>query len=116
MTGRGNTGRRRAIVYRLTASWERSHENIAAGRRGTDRSRKHRSAQGYWVTGNRASGKCEIVTSNPVVNGQVGGNVTFGSGPYRSDDDAKLARSTIRECPPEPPGEARDADKADKND
>jgi len=74
------------------------------------------SAQGYWVTGNRASGKCEIVTSNPVVNSQVGGNVTFGSGPYRSDDDAKLARSTIRECPPEPPGGARDADKADKND
>ena len=72
--------------------------------------------QGYWVTGNRASGKCEIVTSNPVVDSQVGGNVTFGSGPYRSDDDAKLARSTIRECPPEPPGEARDADKADKND
>jgi len=72
-------------------------------------------AQGYWVTGNRASGKCEVVTSNPVVNSQVGGNVTFGSGPYRSNDDAKLARSTIRECPPEPPGEARDADKADKD-
>ena len=72
-------------------------------------------AQGYWVTGNRASGKCEIVTSNPVVNSQVGGNVTFGSGPYRSNDDAKLARSTIRECPPEPAGEAPDADKADKN-
>lgn len=50
-------------------------------------------AQGYWVTGNRASGKCEIVTSNPVINSQVGGNVTFGSGPYRSNDDAKLARA-----------------------
>jgi hypothetical protein len=73
-------------------------------------------AQGYWVTGNRASGKCEIVTSNPVVDSQVGGNVTFGSGPYRSNDDAKLARSTIRECPPEPPGEARDAGKPDKDD
>jgi hypothetical protein len=73
-------------------------------------------AQGYWVTGNRASGKCEIVTSNPVINSQVRGSVTFGSGPYRSNDDAKLARSTIRECPPEPPDEARDADKADKND
>ncbi len=41
-------------------------------------------AQRYWVTGNRASGKCEIVTRNPVVDSQVGGNVTFGSGPYRS--------------------------------
>jgi hypothetical protein len=73
-------------------------------------------AQGYWVTGNGASGKCEIVTSNPVVNSQVGGNVTFGSGPYRSDDDARLARSTIRECPPEPRDHAPDADKADKDD
>ncbi len=61
------------------------------------------SAQSYWVTGNRASGKCEIVTSNPVIDGQVGGNTTFGDGPYRSKDDAKLARSTIRECPVEPP-------------
>ena len=73
-------------------------------------------AQGYWVTGNRASGKCEIVTSNPVIDSQVGGNVTFGSGPYRSNDDAQLARSTIRACPPEPPSEARDADKPDKED
>jgi hypothetical protein len=70
-------------------------------------------AQGYWVTGNRASGKCEIVTSNPVVNSQVGGNVTFGSGPYRSSDDAKLARSTIRECPPEPPEQAQEPNKAE---
>ena len=71
-------------------------------------------AQGYWVTGNRASGKCEIVTSNPVVNSQVGGNVTFGSGPYRSNDDAKLARSTIRECPPEPPEPAQEPAKAEE--
>jgi len=73
-------------------------------------------AQGYWVVGNRATSKCEIVTSNPVVNSQVGGNITFGSGPYRSDDDARLARSTIRECPPEPPAQAPDAEKADKGD
>ena len=72
-------------------------------------------AQAFWVTGNGASGKCEIVTSNPVVNSQVGGNITFGSGPYRSDDDAKLARSTIRECPPEPGNQPPDADKADKD-
>jgi hypothetical protein len=62
---------------------------------------------GYWVVGDRASGKCEIVTSNPVINAQVGGNTTFGSGPYRSLDDAKLARSTIGACPKEqsPSGE-----------
>ena len=48
----------------------------------------------YWVVGNRASGGCDIVTSNPVINAQVGGNTTFGSGPYRSLDDAKIARST----------------------
>ena len=48
---------------------------------------------GYWVVGNGAISKCDIVTSNP------GGNTTFGSGPYRSLDDAKLARSTIGACP-----------------
>ena len=53
----------------------------------------------YWVVGNRASGQCDIVTSNPVINAQVGGNTTFGSGPYRSLDDAKIARSTIGACP-----------------
>lgn len=36
-------------------------------------------AQGYWVIGNRATGKCEIVTSNPVITGPVGGDVTFGT-------------------------------------
>ena len=62
---------------------------------------------GFWVVGDSAAGKCEIVTSNPVINSQVGGNITFGSGPYKSMDDAKLARSTIAECPavPEPPAE-----------
>ena len=54
---------------------------------------------GYWVVGNGATSKCDIVTSNPVINSQVGGNTTFGSGPYRSLDDAKLARSTIGACP-----------------
>ena len=73
-------------------------------------------AQGsYWVVGDRASSRCEIVTSNPVINGQVGGNTWFGDGPYRSLDDAKLARSTIRECPvvPEPPAHGPDEDKSD---
>jgi hypothetical protein len=32
---------------------------------------------GYWVVGDRATGKCEIVTSNPVINAQVGGNIWF---------------------------------------
>ena len=58
---------------------------------------------GYWVVGNRATAKCEIVTSNPVINAQTGGNIWFGSGPYQSRDDAKLARSTIGACPKENP-------------
>jgi hypothetical protein len=32
---------------------------------------------GYWVVGDRATGKCEIVTSNPVINAQVDGNIWF---------------------------------------
>ena len=65
---------------------------------------------GYWVIGNRAIAKCEIATSNPVINTQVGGNIWFGSGPYKSLDDAKLTRSTIRSCPAvkEPPAETPD--------
>ena len=53
----------------------------------------------YWVVGNRATKDCEIVTSNPVINAQVGGNIWFGSGPFDSKDDARLARSTISACP-----------------
>jgi hypothetical protein len=54
----------------------------------------------FWVVGNRATNKCEIVTSNPVVIGDI----WFEDGPYKSLNDAKLARSTIRACPkpPEP--------------
>jgi hypothetical protein len=36
----------------------------------------------YWVVGNRATNKCEIITSNP---------------------DTKLARSTISACPKNDP-------------
>ena len=57
--------------------------------------------QGYWVVGNRDNGKCDIVTSNPVIysyNAYTTG-YWFGSGPYQSLDDAKLARSTISACP-----------------
>ena len=48
----------------------------------------------YWVVGNRATNKCEIVTSNPVITGDI----WFGWGPYTSLDDANLARSIIRGC------------------
>ena len=53
----------------------------------------------YWVVGNRATDKCEIVTSNPVVSGDI----WFADGPYRSLQDAKLARSTIGACPEKDP-------------
>ena len=49
----------------------------------------------FWVAGNRAAGKCQIVTSNPVITGDI----WFGDGPYKSKADAKLARSTISACP-----------------
>jgi hypothetical protein len=49
----------------------------------------------YWVVGNRATNRCEIVTSNPIVIGDV----WFEDGPYKSLSDAKLARSTIKVCP-----------------
>jgi hypothetical protein len=55
---------------------------------------------GYWVVGNGATHSCEIVTSNPVIDYYPG---SFGSGPYRSRDDARLARSTISVCPKEEP-------------
>jgi hypothetical protein len=51
---------------------------------------------GYWVVGNGAAHTCEIVTSNPVIDNSVN---SFGTGPYQSRDDARLARSTIGVCP-----------------
>ena len=53
----------------------------------------------YWVVGNRATNRCEIVTSNPIVIGDI----WFEDGPYKSLADAKLARSTISVCPKEDP-------------
>ncbi|MCA1456285.1 hypothetical protein I6F35_24255 [Bradyrhizobium sp. BRP22] len=53
----------------------------------------------YWVVGNHATNTCDIVTSNPIVDE----NIWFADGPYNSADDAKLARSTIRECPKDQP-------------
>jgi len=49
----------------------------------------------FWVVGNRATNKCEIVTSNPV----IFGDIWFADGPYKSRADAKLARTTIGACP-----------------
>ena len=57
----------------------------------------------YWVVGNRATNKCDIVTSNPIVYMYGGGNVWFGDGPYESLAEAKLARSTIGACPEKDP-------------
>jgi hypothetical protein len=65
-------------------------------------------AQNYYVTGDRSTGKCNVVNSPtpPVVYGlpaYAGSgseyNTSFASGPYKSLDDAKLARSGISECP-----------------
>jgi hypothetical protein len=49
----------------------------------------------YWVVGNRTTSRCEIVSRNPV----IFGDIWFADGPYRSRADAKLARSTISACP-----------------
>lgn len=56
------------------------------------------TASGYWVVGNALVHACEIVTSNPVIDTNIG---SFGTGPYRSRADANLARSTIGACPKE---------------
>jgi len=54
----------------------------------------------YWVVGSRASNKCEIVTSNPVIYPTSNdGPFWFGTGPFQSLADARLARSTISQCP-----------------
>ena len=55
---------------------------------------------GFWVIGNRATNVCEIVTANPVLPDTV---FWFQSGPYKSLDDANLARSTISVCPRQAP-------------
>ncbi|MCK1362359.1 hypothetical protein [Bradyrhizobium sp. 199] len=60
----------------------------------------------FWVVGNRATGKCNIVTSNPVIIGDI----WFGDGPYKSMADARLARSTIRACPAPTPDEEKGED------
>ena len=71
---------------------ERQHESLDAD--GCDRSgsRPGRYRRQARVVGKREAGKCEIVTSNPVVTGDT----WFADGPYKTSDDAKLAP----ECPP----------------
>lgn len=61
----------------------------------------------YWVAGDRSTGKCNIVTSQPVTFSLPAYDgagseyrTSFTSGPYKSLDDAKLARSGISVCPP----------------
>jgi hypothetical protein len=56
----------------------------------------------YWVVGNHATNKCDIVTKNPVIDGDV---IWFADGPYKSLSDAKLARSTISACPKHDPAD-----------
>jgi hypothetical protein len=53
----------------------------------------------FWVVGNLSTGKCEIVSSNPVITGDI----WFEDGPYNSQADARLARSTIAACPEKDP-------------
>jgi hypothetical protein len=60
----------------------------------------------YWVVGNHATGKCHIVTKNPV----VVGDIWFSDGPYTSRGDAGIARSTIPACPKVDPKDEQAAD------
>ncbi len=62
----------------------------------------------FWVVGNRAAGNCQIVTSNPIIIGDI----WFGDGPYKSRADAKLARSTISVCPKLTPEEEKAEDES----
>jgi len=61
----------------------------------------------YWVVGDRSTKRCDIVTTNPVVfdlpayHTAASHAYWFGDGPYKSKDDARLARATIHVCPAE---------------
>jgi hypothetical protein len=52
---------------------------------------------GFWVIKDSRQSGCSIVTSNPVIDGPIG-PILWGSGPYRSQQDAELAISTIGSC------------------
>ena len=69
----------------------------------------------YWVAGDRSTGKCNIVTSQPVTyelpaydSGGSEYKTSFASGPYQSLDDAKLARTNISACPPPDPADEKE--------
>ncbi len=51
----------------------------------------------YWVVGNSVTNSCDIVSQHPVVSPE--GPLWFGNGPYKSYDDARLARREISACP-----------------
>lgn len=73
-------------------------------------------ADQYWVAGDRTTGKCNIVTTQPVTYGLPAYDsstsseyrTSFTSGPYKSLDDAKLARSGISACPPPDPADEKE--------
>ncbi len=73
-------------LTRLTAGMARDVEVIDTGRRDhvCDRDGLFRG----WVVSDRATGKCEIVTRNPLVIDDI----RFEDGPYGSFNDAKLTR------------------------
>jgi hypothetical protein len=90
-----NIFRYRALP-RLTAQWERDDEIIDIGRHNDFATGTVGFASGlHWVVGNRATNRCEIVTSNPIVIGDS----RFEDGSYKSLNNAKLARSTTKVCP-----------------
>jgi hypothetical protein len=62
------------------------------------------SLANYWVVGNRKTGRCDIVRSNPVIDGDI----FFGDGPYTSKKSAKIAVSTISFCPKDQPKDQPD--------
>jgi hypothetical protein len=65
------------------------------------------AANSYWVVGNRKTGRCDIVRSNPVIDGDI----FFGDGPYASKKDAKIAIRTIAFCPKDFPKDQGDEGK-----
>jgi hypothetical protein len=55
------------------------------------------AAAQYWVVGNLVTNSCAIVSQSPVVS--PNGPIWFGTGPFKTADDAKQARSGISACP-----------------
>ncbi|WP_246799502.1 hypothetical protein [Bradyrhizobium sp. CCBAU 51753] len=73
---------------------QQSRDIVAAGQRDDARSRNLCLADSpYSVVGNHATGRCPIVRTNPVIDGDN----WFGDEPLVAD--AKLARSTVGACP-----------------